>query len=58
MNRFDPSGYAFISILIGLGIAAAIGAGIGAASYAAGQVVDYMLTGTWEWSWGDLLDRL
>ena len=45
INRFDPSGHAFISVLVGLGIAALIGAGIGAASYTAGQLIDYAITG-------------
>ena len=31
VNRFDPTGHAFISVLVGLGIAALIGAGIGMA---------------------------
>ncbi len=52
VNRFDPTGHAFISILVGLGIAALIGAGIGAASYTAGQLIDYAITGDFEWSWG------
>ena len=52
INRFDPSGHAFISVLVGLGIAALIGAGIGAASYTAGQLIDYAITGDFEWSWG------
>ena len=52
VNRYDPSGHAFISVLAGLGIAALIGAGISAASYTAGQLIDYAITGTWEWSWG------
>lgn len=52
VNRFDPTGHAFISILVGLGIAALIGAGIGAASYTAGQLIDYARTGDFEWFWG------
>ena len=57
VNYADPSGkFAITSFLIGLGIAAAIGAGVGVASYAAGQVIDYAFTGTWEWSWGDMLN--
>ena len=52
INNVDPSGHAFISILIGLGIAALIGSGIGAASYTAGQLIDYAITRDFEWSWG------
>ena len=52
MNRFDPSGHAFVSVLVGLGIAALIGAGIGAASYTAGQLINYATTSDFEWSWG------
>ena len=52
INYVDPTGYAFISVLIGLGIAASIGATIGAAAYATGQLVDYAITGDFEWSWG------
>lgn len=51
VNRFDPTGHAFISVLVGLGIAALIGAGIGAASYTAGQLI----TGDFEWSWGGFI---
>ena len=50
----DPDGHAFISVLIGLGIAALIGAGIGMATYTAGQLIDYAITGDFEWSWGGL----
>ncbi len=52
VNRFDPTGHAFISVLVGLGIAALIGAGIGMASYTAGQLIDYAITGDFKWSWG------
>ena len=52
VNRLDSSGHAFISILIGLGIAALIGAGIGATSYTIGQLINYAITGDFEWSWG------
>ena len=52
MNKYDPTGHAFISVLVGLGIAAFIGAGIGMASYTAGQLIDYAITGDFEWSWG------
>ena len=53
INFVDPSGHFVISsFLIGLGIAAAIGAGVGAASYTAGQLIDYTFTGDFEWSWG------
>ena len=55
VNRYDPSGCAFISILVGLGVAALIGAGIGSASYAAGQLIDYAITGDFEWSWGGFI---
>ena len=52
VNRCDPSGHAFISALVGLGIAALIGAGVAASSYTAGQLIDYAKTGDFEWSWG------
>ena len=52
INYVDPTGYAFISVLIGLGIAASIGATIGAATYTTGQLIDYAITGDLEWSWG------
>ena len=52
VDKFDPSGYSFVSVLIGLGIAALIGAAIGAGSYAVGQGIDYAITGNFEWSWG------
>ena len=55
VNRFDPTGHVFISVLVGLGIAALIGAGIGAASYTAGQLIDYAITGDFEWSWGGFI---
>ncbi len=55
VNKYDPSGHAFISVLVGLGIAALIGAGIGAASYTAGQLIDYAITGDFEWSWGGFI---
>ncbi|MBQ3221698.1 MAG: hypothetical protein IJB34_07035 [Clostridia bacterium] len=51
----DPTGQAFISILVGLGIAALIGAAIGAASYTVGQIADYAITGDFEWSWGGFI---
>ena len=57
VNYVDPSGmFAIASFLIGLGIAAAIGAGVGAASYAVGQLIDYAVTGDFEWSWGGFLN--
>ena len=57
MNFVDPSGnLAISSFLVGLGLAAVIGAGVGAASYVAGQTINYAFTGTWEWSWGDMLN--
>ena len=53
VNMIDPSGhFALLSFLIGLGISALIGAAVGAGSYAAGQIVDYAITGDFEWSWG------
>ena len=52
VNYCDPSGCAMVSFLIGLGIAALIGAGMGAASYTAGQLIEYGCTSTFEWSWG------
>ena len=55
MNYCDPSGHAIVSFLAGLGIAALIGAGMGAASYAAGQVFEGMATRNFEWSWGGFL---
>ncbi|MBQ3115965.1 MAG: hypothetical protein IJC07_02945 [Clostridia bacterium] len=48
----DPDGHAIISFLIGLGIAALIGALVGAGSYAVGQLAEYSATGDFEWSWG------
>ena len=49
----DPSGHiAITTFLIGMGIAALIGAGVGAASYVGSEVVSYILTGEWSWSWG------
>ena len=52
-NYVDPSGhFALSSFLIGLGIAALIGAGVGAASYTAGQIINYVQTGQIEWSFG------
>ena len=42
-------------MLVGLGIAALIGAGIGAASYTGGQLIDYAFTGDFEWSWGGFI---
>ena len=55
INYVDPSGHAVMSFLIGMGIAALIGAGMGAASYAAGQVFEGMVTRNFEWSWGGFL---
>ena len=52
VNNFDPSGHAFISILMGLGIATLIGTAIGASAYAINQAIDYAITGDFEWSWG------
>jgi len=52
-NKFDPYGYyAISSVLVGLGIAALIGAIVGAASYTAVQVFEYTVTGDFDWSWG------
>ena len=49
----DPSGnFAITSFLIGMGIAALIGTGVGAVSYTASEVISYGLTGEWSWSWG------
>lgn len=50
---FDPSGkFAITSFLIGMGIAALIGTGVGAVSYIASEIISYGLTGEWSWSWG------
>ena len=38
-----------------MGVAALIGAGVGSTSYAVGQVIDYAVTGDFEWSWGGFL---
>ena len=48
----DPTGrLAFLfSFLIGLGVAAAIGAGIGAVSYVASEAITWATTGEWNWS--------
>ena len=51
----DPSGHAILSVFVGLGVAALIGAGIGMASYAAGQVIDCSISGDFDWSWGEFL---
>ncbi len=49
----DPSGhFAITTFLIGMGIAALIGAGVGAVSYVSSEVVSYIFTGEWSWSWG------
>jgi len=49
----DPSGHLVLSsFLIGLGIAALIGASAGAVSYAAGVAITGILSGNWSWSWG------
>ena len=51
--NIDPSGtFALISFLIGLGIAALIGVGVGAISYTVGAVVSWAISGEWSWSWG------
>ena len=50
----DSTGeFALSSFLIGLGIAAAIGAIISATSYTTSQCIDAALTGDFEWSWGE-----
>lgn len=52
----DPNGcFAILSFLIGLGVAALIGAGVAAVSYVSGQLIDYAITGKFKWSWGDFL---
>lgn len=49
----DPSGkFAITTFLIGMGIAALIGAGAGAVAYTASEIVSYAITGDWSWSWG------
>ncbi len=49
----DPDGeFAISSFLIGLGIFALIGSGVGALSYTVSEVISYSLTGEWSWSWG------
>ena len=49
----DPSGcFAITTFLIGMGIAALIGAGVGAVAYTASEIVSYAITGDWSWSWG------
>ena len=56
VNMYDPTGhFAVTSFLIGLGVSALVGAVVGAASYTTGQVVEYALSGTFEWSWGALV---
>lgn len=48
----DPYGeFVLTSFLIGLGIAASIGAGVGAVAYTASEVISYAVTGEWNWSW-------
>ena len=51
----DPDGHGLISILIGIGVSALIGALSGAASYAVGQLISFAVTGKWSWSWGGFL---
>ena len=55
VNRYDPLGHSFISVLVGLGIAVLIGAVIGSALYTVGQLIDYAFTGDFEWPWGGFI---
>ena len=49
----DPTGkFVLTSFLVGLGIAVAIGAGIGAVSYIGAEIISWAITGEWDWSWG------
>ncbi|XFA99363.1 RHS repeat-associated core domain-containing protein [Candidatus Izemoplasma sp. B36] len=51
----DPSGEFLVSFLIGIGVAALIGLGVGAASYTVSELISYSLSGEWSWSWGMFL---
>ena len=51
----DPNGkFAISAILASILIGAAIGAG----SYTVGQVIEYAITGTFEWSWGGFIGSI
>ena len=54
VNEVDENGY-FLSFLVGLLIAAAIGATIGTVSYASTVVFNGITTGDWEWNWAEFL---
>lgn len=52
LHYTDETGEFFLtSFLIGLGIAALIGATVGAVAYTATEVISYIATGEWNWSW-------
>ena len=52
MNTDSSDKFVITSFLIGLVIAALIGVGVGATSYAASEVISYGLSSEWSWSWG------
>ena len=51
ISYVDPTGH-FLSLLIGLGIFVGIGAAVGGVTYAASELLSYIITGEWDWSWG------
>ena len=52
----DATGhFAVASFLIGLGVAAGIGALVGGTAYAISEGVSYTITGEWSWSWGQFV---
>ncbi|MBQ7995079.1 MAG: hypothetical protein IJ247_02550 [Bacilli bacterium] len=53
MRYSDPSGHMVVSsFLIGLAIAAGVGALTGAAAYTVSELISFFATGEWSWSWG------
>jgi len=58
MNTDESGTFVLTSFLIGLGIFAAIGAGVGAVSYLASEAISYSITGKWTWSWGMFLGSI
>ena len=59
MRYTDETGEFFLtSFLIGLGIAALIGATVGAVAYTATEVISYLATGEWNWSWSRFADSV
>ena len=55
----DETGEFYLtSFLIGLGIVALIGATVGAVAYTATEVISYVATGEWNWSWSRFADSV